>query len=67
VVQDLVSGERRELGEYETIYSLEWSPDGRALVFSAGPYDAQQVYAIDLATGRLTVLAEGSQLSLARP
>lgn len=67
VVQDLVSGERRELGEYETIYSLEWSPDGRALVFSAGPYDAQQVYAIDLATGTLTVLAEGSQLSLARP
>jgi Tol biopolymer transport system component len=67
VVQDLASGERRELGEYETIYSLEWSADGRALVFSAGPYDAQQVYAIDLATGTEIVLAKGSQLSLAKP
>lgn len=65
VVQDLATGEVRELGSYESAWYLEWSADGRALLFSAGPYDAQQIYAYDLARGEVAVLAEGGQPTLA--
>ena len=67
VVQDLSSDELRELGSYESVWNLEWSSDGKALVFSAGPVEAQQVYGYDLVNGTATVLAEGSQPSLGRP
>ncbi len=67
IVQDLATGETRELGSYESVWNLEWSSDGRALVFSAGPYEAQQVHGYDLVSGTVTVLAEGNQPSLARP
>ncbi len=67
VVQDLSTGEVRQLGSYESVWDLEWSSDGRALVFSAGPHDSQQVYACDLVSGAVTLLAQGSQPSLARP
>ena len=67
VVQNLPNGEPRELGSYESVWYLEWSSDGKALVFSAGPYDNQQVYGYDLVNGTTTVLAQGSQPTLARP
>jgi len=40
VVQDLATGELRELGSYESIWYVEWSADGNALLFSAGPHPA---------------------------
>jgi hypothetical protein len=43
VVQDLSTGELRELGNYESVWNLEWSSDGRALVFSAGPMTQQHM------------------------
>jgi Tol biopolymer transport system component len=67
IVQDLQTGEIRELGSYESVWYLEWSSDGRALVFSAGPYESQQVYGYDLVNGAVTVLVQGSQPTLARP
>jgi Tol biopolymer transport system component len=67
VVQDLSTGALHELGSYESPWDLEWSSDGRALVFSAGPHDSQQVYGYDLVSGTVTMLAQGSQPSLARP
>jgi Tol biopolymer transport system component len=67
VVHDLSTGETRELGSYEWVWYLEWSSDGKALVFNAGPQESQQVYGYDLVHESATVLAEGSQPSLARP
>lgn len=67
VVQNLSTGEVRELGSYESAWNLDWSSDGKTLIFSAGPYLAQQVYGYDLASGTATVLAQGSQPSLAKP
>jgi Tol biopolymer transport system component len=66
LLQDLASGEVRELGSYENVWYLEWSSDGRALIFSAGPHEAQQVYGYDLARGEAIPLAEGSQPTLAK-
>ena len=67
VVQDLATGKLHEVGSYESVWHLEWSSDGRALVFSAGPYESQQVYGYDLVNEATTVLAQGNQPSLARP
>ncbi len=67
VVQDLATGQVSELGSYESVWYLEWSSDGRALVFSAGPYDSQIVYGYDLVNGVATQLAQGSQPTLAQP
>lgn len=67
VVQDLANGETRELGSYESVWYLEWSSDGKALVFSAGPHESQQVYGYDLVNEIATELAQGSQPTLARP
>lgn len=65
VVQELATGEVRELGDYESVWHLEWSGDGKVLIFSAGPYDAQQIYAYDLQRGEAVALAEGGQPTLA--
>jgi Tol biopolymer transport system component len=67
VVQDLATGETRQLGTYEMVWYLEWSSDGRALVFMAGPHLSQQVYAYDLVNGTSTVLVLGTQPSVALP
>jgi Tol biopolymer transport system component len=67
VVQDLATAELRELGVYDAIWNLEWSSDGKALLFSAGPYDAQQIYGFDLLNETATELAQGGQPTLARP
>jgi len=60
-VQNLAGGEPTDLGEYESVQSPAWSPDGSALIFSAGPFDGQQVLAVKVAGGSAAVLAEGSE------
>ena len=67
VVQDLATGESRELGSYVSVWYLEWSLDGKALVFSAGTYESQVVYGYDLVKGEAKELAQGSQPTLAQP
>jgi hypothetical protein len=67
IVQVLASGELRELGMFTYVMNLQWSPDGKALILSSGPYDEQQIFAIDLASGEATSLVEGGQPSVAKP
>jgi Tol biopolymer transport system component len=64
-VQPLEGGEPQELGVFESAFGLDWSPDGESLVFSAGPYGAQQVIAVNAADGTSTVLAQGSDPAVA--
>lgn len=59
-VQNLAGGEPTDLGEFESVQSPAWSPGGSALIFSAGPFDGQQVLAVNVSGGSATVLAEGS-------
>jgi Tol biopolymer transport system component len=67
IQQDLSSSETRQLGTYELAWNLEWSSDGKGLIFSAGPNLAQQVYGYDLVHDAAVVLASGTEPSLARP
>jgi Tol biopolymer transport system component len=58
-VVDVEDGEPRELGTFEQILSLGWSADGENLVFSAGPFETQQVLEVSAQDGASRVLAEG--------
>lgn len=64
MVQTLSSGETVELGQYEGVLGLTWTPDGQSLIFSAGPYDGQQVFLMNATDGAVTILADGSDPSL---
>ena len=60
VVQDLSSGEVRELDSLVNFWGLEWSSDGKVLVYSNGPYESAQVYGYDLRRGEAVALAEAA-------
>jgi Tol biopolymer transport system component len=51
-------------GEYEGVYRLNWSPDGRRVIFSAGPYGEHFIVEADLLTGETHQLAGGMQPTL---
>lgn len=59
-VQDLAGGEPRDLGEYESVWNLSWTPDGESLLFHSGPYGTQEVLLVSAADGTMTVLAQGN-------
>jgi WD40 repeat protein len=52
--------EPHSLGDYEQVFGLEWAPSGEELIFSAGPYQNQQIVAINAETGLVRILAQGS-------
>jgi Tol biopolymer transport system component len=64
-VQDLAGGEARDLGSFESVWYLEWTPDGEYLIFSAGPYEARQVLQVGATDGTVTVLAQGQESDVA--
>jgi dipeptidyl aminopeptidase/acylaminoacyl peptidase len=57
----LQMGHPVNLGEFESVQNLSWSPDGSRLIFAAGPWGAQQILQLDLQDGTTSVLAQGSQ------
>ncbi len=58
-VVDVEEAEPRELGTFEQPLELAWSSDGEFLIFSAGPFDAQQVLEVSVTEGASRVLAQG--------
>ncbi|MDX1437175.1 MAG: hypothetical protein R3335_10215 [Anaerolineales bacterium] len=60
-ILDLASGAILDLGTFESAFGLGWSPDGNSLFFSAGPWEGQQVYVVDLPSGSITAVTPGSQ------
>lgn len=52
------------LGTFENIQSLAWAADGKQLVFSAGPYEQQQIIEVSAVDGMARVLAAGNQPAL---
>ena len=65
MVLDIESGEARELGQFESVWGLDWTPDGSHVVFNSGAWESRQIIALSVADGEQTVLAAGSQLALA--
>lgn len=51
-VLDLASGEARELGQYESVLGLSWTPDGN-LIFRAGSYGEEKIYVVSAEDGEV--------------
>lgn len=64
-VLNVATGEVRELGEFEDVWELAWSPDSRYIVFDFGHRESRQIIAIDVASGEQILLAEGDHPSIA--
>ncbi len=64
---DQDGGEPMDLGTFESVNNPQWSPDGKQLIFSAGPWEIQQVLAVNTTDGNIKVLGEGNQPSVAQP
>lgn len=60
-VIELPDGEPRSLGEFEQVREMSWSPDGGRLIFTAGPFEQQQVLEILVSDGSVNSLAQGGQ------
>lgn len=63
-VQPLSPGAAKELGTFEIVSLMSWSADGTALIFSSGPYNAQTIYRVNVATGEVQELQKGQQPSV---
>jgi len=64
-IQDLAGGAPRVLGLYENVWDLNWMPGGQQIILSAGPYEARQIYLVNVADGTATLLALGNSPAVA--
>lgn len=64
-VQELGGGEVVSLGTFVSANYLAWSPDGKSLLFSAGPWGEEELFSVDVSNGAATVLGSGTMLDLA--
>lgn len=60
-VVDLPDGELHDLGTFDQVYELSWSPDESHLALSTGSYESAQVVEVRVTDGTSQVLAEGKQ------
>jgi Tol biopolymer transport system component len=54
----------KEIGTFEQLYYLTWSPKGEKLYFFAGQYQDEMVYEVDVRDGSVQLLAEGKDLDV---
>lgn len=59
-VRDFAGDKPTPLGTFNTALNLDWSPDGEWLVFSAGPWEGQQLIAVHVLDGSVTELGPGT-------
>jgi Tol biopolymer transport system component len=59
IISGADGAEPREIGVFEQIYHLTWSPNGEKLYFFAGQYQEEKVYEVGPRDGSVQVLAEG--------
>jgi Tol biopolymer transport system component len=64
-IQDLAGGEATSLGSFVSMSNLAWSPDGQWLLFSAGAWEDRRLFALNVSTGKATVLGAGTMLDVA--
>lgn len=60
-VVDVTGNEGPSLGTFEQTWGFDWSPDGRWLVLSSGPYDNQEIVIVSAADGWMRTVAQGGQ------
>jgi hypothetical protein len=64
VVQPYPQGEPQELGEFDSVYMLNWSPDGSRIIFGTGVWGDQRIFSVDAESGASQELGKGMQPSV---
>lgn len=59
-VQNLSGGDPLVVGEFISVHPLEWSSDGSFLFFSSGRDESQQISAVSVIDGSISLVANGS-------
>jgi Tol biopolymer transport system component len=59
-IQDLSAGNPLVVGEFISVQPLEWSSDGIFLFFSSGSDIPQQISAVSVSDGSISLVAGGS-------
>lgn len=65
MILNLSDGEPQSLGTFDNAYYLTWSPDGKWLLFSAGPWEAQNLLAVNSEDGAVWNSGPGTSPSVA--
>jgi WD40 repeat protein len=60
-LQPVGGAEPRNLGLFTQVDNLSWAPDGKYLIFTAGPYEGRELVMINLSNETAEALAKGSQ------
>lgn len=66
MIQDLAGGEPVSLGSFEAVLNPSWTPDGSQILFSAGPWDNQKLFAVKVSGGSAEVLGQGTMLDVVK-
>ena len=61
IIANLSTNESIDLGRFEKVQSLSWSPDGSSIAFSAGPYDQPEIFEIIVEDREHRVITAGNQ------
>jgi len=64
-IQNLLGGDPLIVGEFISVQPIEWSSDGSLLFFGSGPYESQQISAVSVADGSISLVAQGSSPAVA--
>ena len=59
-IQNLSGGDPLVMGEFISVQPMEWSSDGSLLFFGSGPYESQQISAVSVNDGSISLVAQGS-------
>jgi len=59
-IQNLSGGDPLVVGEFTSAQPMVWSSDGSLLFFSSGPYESQQISAVSVADGSISLVAQGT-------
>jgi Tol biopolymer transport system component len=59
IVSGADGADPKEIGVFEQLYHLTWSPNGRKLYFVVGQYQEEKVYEVNAVDGTVQVLVDG--------
>ena len=59
-IHDISGEEPLILGEFISVRPMVWSSDGAFLFFSSGPHQSQQISAVSMADGTISLITDGS-------
>jgi Tol biopolymer transport system component len=64
MIQNIDGGRPVSLGSFEAVLNPSWSPDGSQILFSAGPWDQQKLFSVNVSDGSAQVLGLGTMLDV---